>query len=189
MSKSRRSTSVHAVRDSVLAQVPFSVHRLQFMSSVAVPRLQRKARASVGLIDSTDASPLSPRPKPRQIGPGTGRKLGTIAIVPISDHVPIAKFTAALVKMLREDSEHSILHLTKDAVVEAIGKAPSHCNADEYQEVLEWITRQEMVHSMVRAYAPCGTTFCPYRFSLWPSGSCCKLVLLCPPLCIGRIRG
>lgn len=146
--ESKRSTSVHAVRDSLLAKVPLSVvHRLHSLSPTVLPRLQRKARPPRETLDVIGTSVRrKPNGRPYNV---TGGKFGTIAIVPISEDVPVSEFTSQLVESLRELSEHAILHLTKESVIAATGKEPGLCNAEEYHGLLEWITQQEMLHPMV----------------------------------------
>ena len=55
----------------------------------------------------------------------------TYAHTQVSDDVPISAFGEALVDAIREQTTHSVVHLTKEAVVTATGKDPAQCNAEE----------------------------------------------------------
>eukprot|EP00041_Stephanoeca_diplocostata_P036406 m.1328649 g.1328649 ORF g.1328649 m.1328649 type:complete len:1252 (+) comp24859_c0_seq2:131-3886(+) len=143
---STRVSSVLAVRDSVLVKIPAGViHEVRRHYPHVLQRLRAKLKRHVD-----DYSQQHKLRLPRHsAGRGRSGRIGTVAVTPSSEDVPIDKFAKLLVTALK-NSEASVLHLTKENVKSLTGIDPNVThNIKDQQRLLAWLATQERQYAMV----------------------------------------
>jgi lysophospholipid hydrolase len=153
LTHAERATTVHAVRDTELAQIPDGLlntikrkhpqvvtHLIHILGNKMLFTYQRGSRIS--------SPPVGGLP---QI-----TNLATVAIVPVSHDVPLNQFTHELNVALNEIGPS--LHLTKELVLDRLG-VQALDSMHEYR-LLNWLGQQEDNHQIVLYQ----TEFC---MSLW----------------------
>lgn len=143
--QTNRTTTVMAVRDTELAQMPDGLlNAIKQMYPQVVSRLVHLLGTRIlGTLKGDSASQLPVS----NSGPSTPKvtNLATVAIIAISDDVPIVAFAKELEKHLNIIG--NTLRLNSDLVLSRIG-ATAMDTVNEYR-LLSWLGMQEDIHRMV----------------------------------------
>uniref|UniRef100_A0A7M5WZ26 lysophospholipase n=1 Tax=Clytia hemisphaerica TaxID=252671 RepID=A0A7M5WZ26_9CNID len=138
-----RTNSVHAVRDTELAQIPegllnaIKLHYPQVVSRL----MQLLGTRILGMKKKSSAPPVITNSKLERVG----HNLGTVAIFPASNSVPIQNFTFELGLALNDIGPSVIL--TSDIVTKRFGSSVWD-SVHEYV-LLNWLGYQEDIHRIV----------------------------------------
>ncbi|VVC39826.1 Hypothetical protein CINCED_3A007107 [Cinara cedri] len=162
-----RGTTVMAVRDSELAKLPeglFNAIKIRFPGVVSTLINLLGHRILGTWQKPTIGKTLDTRP--------TQSNFSTIAIVPISDDVPITSFTYELYHSLC--SIGSTIRLTSDYVRNVLGKSIMDYN-NEYS-LTTWLAQQEDQHKI--ALYQCDYSFSPWTQRCIRQADCILLIAL-----------
>ncbi|XP_021934156.1 neuropathy target esterase sws isoform X3 [Zootermopsis nevadensis] len=160
-----RSTTVMAVRDSELAKLPeglFNAIKLRF--PIVVTRL-------INLLGHRIlGSWQQPNLKHTMDAPPSQGNFSTVAIVPISDEVPLTAFTYELYHSLCAIG--STLRLTSDVIRKSLGSSILDPN-NEYR-LTSWLAQQEDQHKI--ALYQCDMSFTPWTQRCVRQADCILIV-------------
>ncbi|XP_065209623.1 neuropathy target esterase sws isoform X2 [Planococcus citri] len=151
VTQTRRSTTIMAVRDSELAKLPeglFNGMKLRF--PIVVTRLINLLGHRI--LGSWKKPSLSPSMEINNVQ----SNFSTIAIVPITDDVPLTSFTYELYHSL--SAIGSTLRLTSEIIRKNFG--PSIMDANNEYRLISWLAQQED-HYKITLYQ------CDSTFTLW----------------------
>ncbi|XP_025406389.1 neuropathy target esterase sws [Sipha flava] len=167
VTKTPRGTTVMAVRDSELAKLPeglFNAIKIRFPGVVSTLINLLGHRILGTWQKPTIGKTLDTRP--------TQSNFSTIAIVPISDDVPLTSFTYELYHSLC--SIGSTIRLTSDYVRNVLGKSIMD-NKNEYR-LTTWLAQQEDQHKI--ALYQCDYSFSPWTQRCIRQADCILLITL-----------
>ena len=132
-----RSATVRAVRDSELLRLDADA-----FNRVVARQPTLMMRVSRSIVDRYRAA-ISPRGAPARKGPRT------IAVVPVSNRVPLSEFTKRLEYAFQANG--TVVRLTSDSVNRALGPGVAQTPPDHAQsgELATWLMEQESSHRVV----------------------------------------
>jgi lysophospholipid hydrolase len=146
ITKAQRATTVHAIRDTELAQLPVGLIETTKVKhpEIVVKLITLLGEKVLGSYTKLSAAPISPDPV---LGSSTSStsNLSTIAIVPMTPDVPISHFTRDLCSAL--SAIDSALRLTSSLVEEKLGTKILD-SVSEYR-LRTWLGHQEDTHRLV----------------------------------------
>lgn len=139
-----------AIRDTEVAQIPSGLlNYIKYRHPRVVSRLiQMLSSRLLGTIQNVPAVPYmesSIRLKQPIDAPTIASNFCTVAILPVSNDVPLHAFTIKLCQAL--NSIDNSLHLTKDLIIEKLGQHALE-KVNEYR-LCAWLGQQEDHHRIV----------------------------------------
>eukprot|EP00124_Ichthyophonus_hoferi_P004017 Ihof_evm3s396 gene=Ihof_evmTU3s396 len=156
LTATKRVTSVHAVRDSDLAKLPAPLFELLRQSHPKIA-IHFTRKMGIRLMNSFQAP--NKRPRKDVDANSTHKNLNTIAVVAISNDVPIRNFCIKLTNALNNIGP--ALHLTHQSVQSALGQeifAASH-----NYKLMSWLAEMEERHRIIVYEADRETTLWTQR--------------------------
>eukprot|EP00730_Choanoeca_flexa_P008545 TRINITY_DN12502_c0_g1_i2.p1 TRINITY_DN12502_c0_g1~~TRINITY_DN12502_c0_g1_i2.p1 ORF type:complete len:1233 (+),score=284.31 TRINITY_DN12502_c0_g1_i2:2729-6427(+) len=141
LTETPRATTVHAVRDAELAKVPAGLlHLVKHKHPKVSTHLMRlMSERLLSLVNGSDKETAN-------------TNLATIALIPVSENVPLTAFAEKLTQAL---SYHgSTLHLNVSSVMSLFGKHPAEVRGSEEYAFVRWLAAQEDKHKVVIYEAP-----------------------------------
>eukprot|EP01134_Creolimax_fragrantissima_P001612 CFRG1612T1 len=141
-----RATSVHAIRDTELAKLPgelFEMIRQQYpeVSNAFTRKLGERLLGAMEL----PRAPTVLAYQQEEERMSTNKNLSTVAVVAVSNDVPLGLFCARLTAALTTIG--SCLHLTRSTVQETLG--PEAFNSVHEYKLISWLGEQEEHHGIV----------------------------------------
>lgn len=148
--ETNNATTVVAIRDTEIAQIPSGLlNYIKYRHPRVVSRLiQMLSSRLLGTIQNVPSAPYidsSIRLKQPIDAPTIASNLCTVAILPVSDDVPLHAFTMKLCHAL--NAIDNSLHLTKDLIIEKLGQHALE-KVNEYR-LCAWLGQQEDHHRIV----------------------------------------
>ncbi|XP_038063814.1 patatin-like phospholipase domain-containing protein 7 isoform X2 [Patiria miniata] len=143
LTRTDRSTTVHAIRDTELAKLPSGMldlikrkypQTVSRLIEILGQRLLGQVQEKVGSHAISDMHASAPV-----------ENLSTVAIVAISDDVPVSNFTLELMHSL--NAIGSVLRLTKEHILQTLGGSALD-SMHEYR-LTDWLGQQEDLHRIV----------------------------------------
>ncbi|XP_022085231.1 neuropathy target esterase-like isoform X1 [Acanthaster planci] len=143
LTRTDRTTTVHAIRDTELAKLPSGMldlikrkypQTVSRLIEILGQRLLGQVQEKVGSHALSDIQASAPV-----------ENLSTVAIVAVSDDVPISNFTLELMHSL--NAIGSVLRLTKEHILQTLGGSALD-SMHEYR-LTDWLGQQEDLHRIV----------------------------------------
>ncbi|KNC79708.1 hypothetical protein SARC_07902 [Sphaeroforma arctica JP610] len=142
-----RATSVHAIRDTELAKLPGELFEMirQKYPKVSNAFTRKLGERLLGAMELPRGGPTAPLYQQEEERMSTNKNLSTVAVVAVSNDVPLHQFCARLTAAL--STIGSCLHLTRNRVEEMMGDEV-FSTVHEYK-LISWLGEQEEHHNIV----------------------------------------